>query len=126
MKNMRSFLSSLLLLVCLLCGTSSAFAQGTNLGSIRGRVTDQAGAAVDLDLAGAEIEVARAEGRAALTAHLAPVPTPQSLGGEDFGAFGGKLISIIIMNNMNIHIMKRKQMPKSFMMNMPVIIQKTF
>ena len=46
MKNMRSFLSSLLLLACLLCGTSSAFAQGTNLGSIRGRVTDQAGAAV--------------------------------------------------------------------------------
>src|SRR5215203_5251922 len=46
MKNMRSLLSSLLLLACILCGTSSAFAQGTNLGSIRGRVTDQAGAAV--------------------------------------------------------------------------------
>src|SRR5215208_1087669 len=46
MKNMRSFLSSLLLLACILCGTSSAFAQGTNLGTIRGRVTDQAGAAV--------------------------------------------------------------------------------
>ena len=46
MKNMRSSLSSLLLLACILCGTSSAFAQGTNLGTIRGRVTDQAGAAV--------------------------------------------------------------------------------
>ncbi|HEX8151065.1 MAG TPA: carboxypeptidase regulatory-like domain-containing protein [Pyrinomonadaceae bacterium] len=43
---MRSFLSSLLLLACILCGTSSAFAQGTNLGTIRGRVTDPAGAAV--------------------------------------------------------------------------------
>ena len=46
MKNMRSFLSRLLLLACVLCGTSSAFAQGTNLGTIRGRVTDQNGAAV--------------------------------------------------------------------------------
>ena len=46
MKNMRNFLSSLLLLACILCGTSSAFAQGTNLGTIRGRVTDQHEAAV--------------------------------------------------------------------------------
>jgi hypothetical protein len=46
MKNMRSLLSSLLLLACIFCGTSSAFAQGTSLGTIRGRVTDQAGAAV--------------------------------------------------------------------------------
>lgn len=46
MKNMSSFLSRLLLLAGILCGTSSAFAQGTNLGTIRGRVTDQAGAAV--------------------------------------------------------------------------------
>ncbi|HEX7317581.1 MAG TPA: TonB-dependent receptor [Pyrinomonadaceae bacterium] len=46
MKKMRCFLSSLLLLACILCGTSSAFAQGTTLGTIRGRITDQAGAAV--------------------------------------------------------------------------------
>ena len=46
MKNMRSFFSRLLLLACILCGTSSAFAQGTNLGTIRGRVTDPSGAAV--------------------------------------------------------------------------------
>ena len=46
MKNMRSFLSSLLLLACILCGTSSALAQGTSLGTIRGRVTDPTGAAV--------------------------------------------------------------------------------
>ena len=46
MKNMRSFLSSLLLIASILCGTSSAFAQGTSLGTIRGRVTDPTGAAV--------------------------------------------------------------------------------
>ena len=46
MKNMRSFLSSLLLLACILCGMSSALAQGTSLGTIRGRVTDPTGAAV--------------------------------------------------------------------------------
>src|SRR5215208_8004169 len=46
MKKKCSFLSRLLLLACLLCATSSAFAQGTSLGTIRGRVTDQAGAAV--------------------------------------------------------------------------------
>src|ERR1044071_4741934 len=46
MKNMRTCLSSLLLLACILCVTPSAFAQGTNLGTIRGRVTDQNGAAV--------------------------------------------------------------------------------
>src|ERR1044071_10112843 len=45
-SNRRCFLSSLLLLACILCGTSSAFAQGTNLGTIRGRVTDPNGAAV--------------------------------------------------------------------------------
>ncbi|HZB45905.1 MAG TPA: carboxypeptidase regulatory-like domain-containing protein, partial [Pyrinomonadaceae bacterium] len=50
---MRSFLSSLLLLACIVCGTSSAFAQGTNLGSIRGTVTDPNGAVV----AGAQIQV---------------------------------------------------------------------
>ncbi|HEX6184036.1 MAG TPA: carboxypeptidase regulatory-like domain-containing protein [Pyrinomonadaceae bacterium] len=43
---MRSFLSSLLLIASILCGTSSAFAQGTSLGTIRGRVTDPTGAAV--------------------------------------------------------------------------------
>jgi hypothetical protein len=53
MKKMRSILSSLLLLACILCGTSSAFAQGTNLGSIRGTVTDPNGAVV----AGAQIQV---------------------------------------------------------------------
>ena len=46
MKNMRSILASLLLIACIACAASSAFAQGTNLGTIRGRVTDQAGAAV--------------------------------------------------------------------------------
>jgi hypothetical protein len=46
MKKKCSFLSRLLLLACILCGTSSAFAQGTSFGSIRGRVTDPTGAAV--------------------------------------------------------------------------------
>lgn len=43
MKNMRSLLSSLLLVACIICGTSSALAQGSNLGTIRGAVTDPHG-----------------------------------------------------------------------------------
>ena len=53
MKKKSSFLSRLLLLACVLCGASSAFAQGTNLGSIRGTVTDPNGAA----LPGAQVQV---------------------------------------------------------------------
>ena len=46
MKKKSSLVSRLLLLACILCATSSAFAQGTSLGTIRGRVTDPTGAAV--------------------------------------------------------------------------------
>jgi outer membrane receptor protein involved in Fe transport len=51
-KTFRT-LSSLLLAFSFLCAASSAFAQGTNLGSIRGVVTDPNGAAV----AGAQVVV---------------------------------------------------------------------
>ena len=53
MKKKSSFLSSLLLLACILCGTSSAFAQGSDLGSIRGTVTDPNGAVVR----GAQVQI---------------------------------------------------------------------
>src|SRR5262245_62105065 len=45
MKSKKHF-SFALLVLCLLCGTGQIFAQGTNLGTIRGTVTDTNGAVV--------------------------------------------------------------------------------
>ncbi|HKC89602.1 MAG TPA: TonB-dependent receptor, partial [Blastocatellia bacterium] len=47
------FLTCLLMCVCMLCASETAFAQGTNLGTIRGTVTDANGAVVS----GAKVQV---------------------------------------------------------------------
>jgi len=53
MKNNLYTFTYLLLALCLLCGMGTAFAQGTNLGSIRGTVIDANGALVS----GAKVQV---------------------------------------------------------------------
>ena len=53
MKNRFYLATYLLLAFCLLCGAPPAFAQGTNLGAIRGTVTDANGALVS----GAKVQV---------------------------------------------------------------------
>ena len=53
MNGTHKTLSSILVALCFLCGAISVFAQGTNSGTIRGRVTDSNGASV----AGASIKV---------------------------------------------------------------------
>ena len=53
MKNVCQVLSCLLLLACFFGAASATYGQGTNLGSIRGTVTDQNGAA----LPGAQVQV---------------------------------------------------------------------
>jgi hypothetical protein len=46
MNGIHKTLSSLLIALCFLCGAISAFAQGSNLGAIRGTVTDPNGAII--------------------------------------------------------------------------------
>ncbi|MGH9753032.1 MAG: carboxypeptidase-like regulatory domain-containing protein, partial [Blastocatellia bacterium] len=46
MKNTHRTFRAIALALCLLCGAGTAFAQGTNLGTVRGTVTDANGAAV--------------------------------------------------------------------------------
>jgi len=46
MNGMHKTLSSIFVVACFLCGAVSIFAQGTNSGTIRGRVTDANGASV--------------------------------------------------------------------------------
>jgi len=53
MNGTHKTLSSILVALCFLCGAVSVFAQGTNSGTIRGRVTDPNGASV----AGASVKV---------------------------------------------------------------------
>jgi hypothetical protein len=53
MNGTHKTLSSILVALCFLCGAISVFAQGTNSGTIRGRVTDPNGASV----AGASVKV---------------------------------------------------------------------
>ncbi|HEX9425095.1 MAG TPA: TonB-dependent receptor [Pyrinomonadaceae bacterium] len=53
MNGIHKTLSSILVALCFLCGAISVFAQGSNSGTIRGRVTDPNGASV----AGASVKV---------------------------------------------------------------------
>lgn len=53
MNGIHKTLSSLLIAFCFLCGAISVFAQGSNSGAIRGRVTDPNGASV----AGASVKI---------------------------------------------------------------------
>jgi hypothetical protein len=53
MNGIHKTLSSILVALCFLCGAISVFAQGSNSGTIRGRVTDPDGASV----AGAAVKV---------------------------------------------------------------------
>ena len=53
MNGTHKTLSIILVALCFLCGAVSVFAQGTNSGTIRGRVTDPNGASV----AGASVKV---------------------------------------------------------------------
>ena len=57
MKRMNRMFSAIFLAACFLCGAVSVFSQGTNLGTIRGTVTDPNGAVVP----GATVQVTDVE-----------------------------------------------------------------